>query len=304
MTRHRSSLIALVVATNACVDRRVRRARGDLLSAPTAARSRCTRQARHCFFLTPPSLRPTNATASYLRVNSEIPAVYLVQNAARYVTRILRVVGVVTGSDDIGFRLSEGASGSSEEAVAPYISALVDFRRKLRAAARTKDSHQAMLDLCDELRDNDLIDLGVRIEDRTDGSSLWKREEPSVLRKELAEKRLQEEEKAKKKRAKQVVAARKAVTTAQAAAVPPAEMFKSMTDKYSEWGVDGIPTKTADGSDLAKAQTKKLGKAMTKQAKAFDKVAKQAEKGGFPDVARYIEELQNEVARKEAALEA
>jgi cysteinyl-tRNA synthetase len=48
------ALIALVVATNACVDRRVRRARGDLLSAPTAARSRCTRQARHCFFLTPP----------------------------------------------------------------------------------------------------------------------------------------------------------------------------------------------------------------------------------------------------------
>ena len=189
--------------------------------ARDATRSRCTSH--------PPPLRcilPTTGTASYLRVNSETPAVYLVQNAARYVTRILRVVGVVTGSDDIGFRLSEGASGSSEEAVAPYVSALVDFRRKLRAAARAKDSHQAMLDLCDELRDTDLIDLGVRIEDRTDGSSLWKREEPSVLRKELAEKRAQEAEKKAKKRAKQLVAARKAVTTAQAAAVPPAEMFK------------------------------------------------------------------------------
>ena len=81
-------------------------------------------------------------------------------------------------------------------------------------------------------------------------------------------------------------------------------MFKSMTDKYSAWGENGIPTKTVDGSDMAKAQTKKLGKAMTKQTKAFDKVAKQAEKAGFTDVASYIEELQNEVVRKEAALEA
>lgn len=291
-----------------------------------------------------------NAINAYLRTNSECPAIYLVQNAARYVTRILRVVGVVTGSDDIGFRLSEGGAAGGEEAVAPYISALVDFRKKVREAARSKQSLQTMLDICDEVRDTELIKLGVRIEDKGDGTSLWKREEPAVLRRELQEKRDAEAAKKAAKAKKKIVALEKAIKLAEGNKASPLEQFK--TEKFSAWGDDGaytmkhvlenlftlyyflpsdniysypsslfkkklinvfstpfllflsfprrrhtgIPTKTADGEDVKKSQTKKMSKQMAKSKKNHDKLVAAAAKEGLDDVDAYIETMRASLA--------
>ncbi len=40
----------------------------------------------------------------------------------------------------------------------------------------------ALLSACDRVRDGALVDLGVRLEDKPDGSSVWKPEDPAVLR--------------------------------------------------------------------------------------------------------------------------
>ncbi len=53
---------------------------------------------------------------------------------------------------------------------------------QVRTAAKPlgPEAFQTMLGLCDRLRDETLIDLGVRVEDRADGA-LWKLDEPEVL---------------------------------------------------------------------------------------------------------------------------
>ena len=42
---------------------------------------------------------------------------------------------------------------------------------------------------CHRVRDGALVELGVRLEDRPDGSSVWKPEDPAVLRGEAEERR-------------------------------------------------------------------------------------------------------------------
>lgn len=47
----------------------------------------------------------------------------------------------------------------------------------------------ALLTMCDEVRDVDLIKVGVRLEDRLQGEkALWKLDDPELLQRELAQK--------------------------------------------------------------------------------------------------------------------
>jgi len=45
-----------------------------------------------------------------------------------------------------------------------------------------------LLEMCDDVRDNTMVDLGVRVEDRADGPSLWKLDDASTLRREVRRK--------------------------------------------------------------------------------------------------------------------
>lgn len=46
-----------------------------------------------------------------------------------------------------------------------------------------------LLRAADRLRDEALVELGVRLEDKPDGSSVWKADDPAVLRAEIEERR-------------------------------------------------------------------------------------------------------------------
>ena len=67
------------------------------------------------------------------------PAVLLLRSIAVYITQILKVFGVVDGSDDFGFGSGSGTGGggaaSAEAASEPYIETLVSFREQVRNAA-------------------------------------------------------------------------------------------------------------------------------------------------------------------------
>ena len=52
-----------------------------------------------------------------------------------------------------------------EDTVMPYLEALSTFRGRVRDAARAAAA-PAVLALCDQLRDQDLPELGVRLEDK------------------------------------------------------------------------------------------------------------------------------------------
>jgi cysteinyl-tRNA synthetase len=70
------------------------------------------------------------------------------------------------GNEDITFM-------QREEVLMPYLRALSTFRDSVRKAAMTKDEGalKEILALCDRLRDNDLVPLGVALDDQ-EGTSI------------------------------------------------------------------------------------------------------------------------------------
>jgi cysteinyl-tRNA synthetase len=87
-----------------------------------------------------------------------------------YLTYILKVFGVVDGGDELGFPV--GASGGDTEAtVAPLIDAIRDFRDEIRTHARGAKL-TGILEKCDAFRDEAMVNVGVRLEDRADGTDV------------------------------------------------------------------------------------------------------------------------------------
>ncbi|KAK1759911.1 hypothetical protein QBC47DRAFT_357730 [Echria macrotheca] len=171
--------------------------------------------------------------------------------------------------------LEKAGEKDVEKLALPYLRATSRLRDELRSTVSTSSAtlapktKQAILSLSDRIRDYDLTDLGVQLDDRTDGPSLIKfvpaarliaaREEKAAL---LAEKARQKEE------------ARKAKEKAdqekwEKAKVPPHEYFKS-DKKYAEFDGDGVPTRLADGSEVPKSQVKKLRKEWERQKKVHE----------------------------------
>ena len=96
----------------------------------------------------------------------------------------------------------------------------------MRTAAKPlgADAFQAMLSLCDQLRDETLVELGVRVEDRAEGA-LWKLDEPEVLRRELQAKQAKQLEDRATKMLNKLNAKLEALAKAQTAVTPPAQVF-------------------------------------------------------------------------------
>mmetsp|Transcript_2126 Transcript_2126/g.2978 ORF Transcript_2126/g.2978 Transcript_2126/m.2978 type:complete len:776 (+) Transcript_2126:83-2410(+) len=221
------------------------------------------------------------------------PKNLLIKKVANYVTKMLRVFGLVEGSDEIGFGESGTAGGSKEAVVGPFVDAFVEFREKVRVATKSNSGPGEFLLYCDEVRDSTLANLGIRVEDSTE-TSLWKMDDPEVIRKEVEEKKQKAAEAAAKKAKDKVDRLEGNLTKAKAAAVTPTEMFKtgSHADKWSSYDEKGKPTATKDGEPLSKSQQKSLVKEQKNQEKAHAKLLKAA---GEKGIEAYIADLEKEI---------
>lgn len=184
-----------------------------------------------------------------------------------------------------------GAGASKEAILAPYLDVLASFRETVRDAARAKDTGK-VLTACDVLRDALLPPLGVVLEDgvratapaaaggagdaaaagagSAAGTSAWKLRDPAELRREAEEKKRKEADKAAEKAALEAARLKKEADKLAAASVPPADMFRGQTDKYSAFDGDGVPTTGADGVALGEKAVKKLRKDWEKQKTAYE----------------------------------
>ena len=97
-------------------------------------------------------------------------------------------------------------------------------------------------------------DLGVRLEDKEGEKTVIKLVDKEELRKEREEKLALEEKKRLEKEAKKAKAAAEAAKALEEAKIPPEEMFRKETDKYSAWDDKGVPTHLADGKEVPKVQ--------------------------------------------------
>ncbi|KAK4666345.1 cysteinyl-tRNA synthetase [Podospora pseudopauciseta] len=204
--------------------------------------------------------------AAYEKVKADVQSLHLSASS---------IQSALEHSPDAEFAEVEKSGEKDVEKLAlPYLRATSRLRDELRAVAPTLASEpqikQAVLALSDRIRDYDLTDLGVQLDDQTDKPSLIKFVPAAKLIAAREEKASQLAEKAKQKEE-----ARKAREKAEEekwtkAKVAPQDMFKD-DPKYTEWDADGLPTKLAEGGEsVPKSQAKKLKKDWDRQKKLHE----------------------------------
>ena len=155
-----------------------------------------------------------------------------------------------------------------------YARTLTEFGRDALQAASTpptsessSDLNKQILALCDRVRDVDLWQLDIYLEDRENAPALVRpvTEGLKAARREREDKSRAKEE-AKRQRE------RDAQERLQKGRLSPNDMFRPPhSHEYSAWDGDGIPTTSKDGQPLTASRVKKLKKEWDQQRKAHDK---------------------------------
>merc|ERR1711939_804994 len=151
-----------------------------------------------------------------------------------------------------------------------YARALSQFSKnalEVTAPAESGDLNKQILALCDRVRDVDLWQLDIYLEDRENAPALVRpvTEGLRAVRREREEKALAKE-KAKKKREQE------ALEKLQKGKISPTEMFKPPhSNEYSAWDQDGVPTVAKESGALSANRIKKLKKEWDAQRKAHEK---------------------------------
>lgn len=165
--------------------------------------------------------------------------------------------------------LVEAGIRDPEQLGLPYIRATSKLRDELRriVPSATPELKKSILSLSDRIRDFDLANIGVYLDDRPDGQpSLIKFIPAAELIAAREEKAAKEAEKAKAKEEARLAREKAEAEKWEKAKVAPLDMFKN-DERYSEWDSEGMPTKLKDGSEVPKTQLKKLKKDWDRQKK-------------------------------------
>ena len=145
----------------------------------------------------------------------------------------------------------------------PYANAYSNFRTTVSSLAPSDSIEKEVMALCDRVRDIDLFDLGIYLEDRE--------YQPALVRpvtRELIEAR---QERAERERQKQIEREKKqqeALQRLEKGKLSHLGMFR--TNEYSAWDEEGIPTRDAAGEEINKSKTKKLRKDWERQKKLHE----------------------------------
>lgn len=213
------------------------------------------------------NLEPTEATKQYQAVHATV----LTDVEALQLPASDTITTLLSQSPDEDFdMLAKAGERDPEKLAYPYLRAVSRLRDELRRMAPSvaPETKKAILALSDRIRDYDLTNLGVYLDDRTDNQpSLIKFVPASELIAAREEKEAKEAEKAKAKEEARLARERAEQERWEKAKVKPEDMYKS-DERYSEWDAEGIPTKMKDGSEVPKSQVKKLKKDWDKQKKA------------------------------------
>ncbi|KAF2841271.1 cysteinyl-tRNA synthetase [Patellaria atrata CBS 101060] len=159
------------------------------------------------------------------------------------------------------------AAKLQEAETLPYAEVLTQFQEDVRNFAEKGASAKELLQLCDQLRDVKLWDLGIYLEDREGQPAMVRPVDQELVaareakvekeRKKLADKQKREHEEAEK-----------AAKKAERAKLSHLEMFR--TSEYSAWDDEGLPLRDAKGDEIPKNRTKKLKKEWVEQKKLHE----------------------------------
>jgi len=202
----------------------------------------------------------------------------VIERVASWVGKMLRMFGLGEGgaasSENVLGWGDEHAIGTvnRDEILMPYLRALSTFRDGVRRVA-IKGGDGALkevLALCDQLRDVDLVELGVALDDQEGGTALVKLADPAQLKKARDEKRAIAEVKAAKKAAAAETERQKYLARIEKGRVPPGLMFKPPNvpeGTYGSYDETGVPLTDSEGKPLSKSAVKRIQKDMSTQSK-------------------------------------
>ncbi|TVY37848.1 putative cysteine--tRNA ligase, partial [Lachnellula occidentalis] len=226
---------------------------------------------------------------------------------ARWVTKIVGIFGLDANATPpytgLGWASSAASANiSPQETVAPFaavfqkvkseveslalhsealdklLAANVDGEFQSLATAGSTDPEALILSLSDRIRDDDLTNLGVYLDDRSEGqSALIKFIPKTELLAQREEKAAKEREKAAQKEAARLAREKIEADKAAKAKVSPVDMFRD--ERFSAWDEDGLPTKTKEGEDVPKSALKKMKKDWERQKKAHEEWKAKAKSG-------------------------
>jgi cysteinyl-tRNA synthetase len=164
--------------------------------------------------------------------------------------------------------LASSGTKDPEALVMPYLRVVSKARDEIRKLAPTSPVKKEILALSDRIRDIELTNLGVYLDDRSDQGALIKFVSKEELLAQREEKAAKEREKLAQKEAAKLAREKLEAEKAEKAKVSPLDMFRD--DRYSEWDEEGIPTKTSDGKEVPKSGIKKMKKDWERQKKAHE----------------------------------
>lgn len=225
------------------------------------------------------------ATNAYMKNEQNLKLTILVK-ILNYIQFILQSFGIL-GDGQIGFASQKETQVDEEAAITPFMNVMSQFRDEIKANANGGPAE--IFKICDKLRSEVLPGLGIRLEDKGKGQpAVWKKDDPEKLKAELKHK---EEEKTKKgqekgkkpddkakkdekkeknlekKQQKDELKKKKEAEKEKKRMIPASEFFKLMTDKYSKFDPQGLPTHDNDGKELTPEQQAAVKKEYERQEK-------------------------------------
>ncbi|KAJ3713838.1 tRNA synthetases class I (C) catalytic domain-containing protein [Lentinula raphanica] len=225
-------------------------------------------------------------TNTYISSRGKSVNVSVVENNARWIGKMLRMFGLGEGeSSEIGWGQegsAEGGSVNQEEVLMPYLRTLSTFRDGVRrlAIGQGDSALKDILALCDKLRDEELIPLGVALDDQEDGKALIKLAPSSELLKARDEKRAIALAKQAKKEAAKEAERLKRLERLAKGKLDPREMFKPPNVKegtYGSYDESGVPLTDREGKEISKSARKKLMKERDAQGKLHEEYLRSEE---------------------------
>jgi cysteinyl-tRNA synthetase len=203
---------------------------------------------------------------------SEVRAEVLAETA-RWITKIFGILGFEVNGDGVGWAQDSGSAGSTEEVALPYVQVLSRFRDFVRAKAIARSPHSEFLSATDNIRNHELLDLGISLDDRADGQpaliKFLDAAEKEELVRQCDEKELREKEKAAKKAELMKAEEQKLAERLEKAKIAPEQLFRGSAE-YGEFDENGVPTSDQQGNPLSKSLIKKLLKQYNVQKKLHD----------------------------------
>ncbi|CAK4614784.1 hypothetical protein LEN26_010952 [Aphanomyces euteiches] len=194
----------------------------------------------------------------------------VLSSIATYVMQVLDLFGI----ESLQYRSIQLAVASSSDAQTSAINSteildiFTQFRAQVRQLALTNTSDkvaQGILQLCDQVRNEVLPRVGVRLEDLAPGKSFWKHQPWQEAPTESAD---------DGKAAEKALLAAKAAEFEAEMQIAPVDFFKlsaQFQGKFLSFDESGTPTHDGKGEELTKSARKKLAKKLEKHSKSYEK---------------------------------